>query len=54
MKAYTWCKNVYIPDVGRKSFADGYIGALAERTAWANVILQKMGSVNSHRNKRKG
>lgn len=46
MKAYTWCKNVYIPDVGRKSFADGYIGALAERTAWANVILQKMGSVN--------
>ena len=46
MKAYTWCKNVYIPDVGRKTFADGYIGALAERTAWANVILKKMGSVN--------
>ena len=46
MKAYTWCKNVYIADVGRRTFADGYIGALAERTAWANVILKQMGSVN--------
>lgn len=46
MKAYTWCKNVYIADVGRRNFPDGYIGALAERTAWANQVLRQMGSVN--------
>ena len=46
MKAYTWCKTSYIPDSGKKTFPDGYVGALTARTAWANKILQAMGSTS--------
>ena len=46
MKAYTWCKTSYMADGSRRTFKDGYIGALACRTSWANAVLSKMGSVN--------
>ena len=46
MKAYTWCKTSYMADGSRRTFNDGYIGALTCRTSWANAVLSKMGSVN--------
>ena len=46
MKAYTWCKTSYMADGSRRTFKDGYIGALTCRTSWANAVLSKMGSVN--------
>ena len=46
MKAYTWCKTSYVPDIGNKTFPDGYIGALTARTAWSNKILRAMGSTS--------
>lgn len=46
MKAYTWCKTSYMADGSRRTFSDGYIGALTCRTSWANAVLSKMGSVN--------
>ena len=46
MKAYTWCKTSYMADGSRRTFTDGYIGALTCRTSWANAVLSKMGSVN--------
>lgn len=33
-------------DGSRRTFKDGYIGALTCRTSWANAVLSKMGSVN--------
>lgn len=47
MKSYTWCKNSYVPYIGYRDFPDGYIGALTERTAWANKVLEAMGSKES-------
>ena len=46
MKSYTWCKTSYMADGSRRTFKDGYIGALTCRTSWANAVLSKMGSVN--------
>ena len=46
MKAYTWAKTVWIPNIGTKTFSDGYIGLLTNRTANANIILQAMGSTD--------
>ena len=46
MKAYTWCKTSYMADGSRRTFSDGYVGALTCRTSWANAVLSKMGSVN--------
>ena len=46
MKAYTWCKTSYMADGSRRTFKDGYIGALTCRISWANAVLSKMGSVN--------
>ena len=46
MCAYTWAKTVWIPNIGTKSFANGYIGLLTNRTANANIILQAMGSTD--------
>jgi len=47
MASYTWCKTVYIPDVGNRTFPDGYIGALSERTAWARKVLEAMGNMSA-------
>ena len=33
-------------DGSRRTFKDGYIGALTCRISWANAVLSKMGSVN--------
>ena len=47
MKSYTWCKKSWIADTGYQTFPDGYIGALASRTSFANKILKMMGSLSA-------
>ena len=46
MSAYTWAKNIDIPNLGRKHFSDGYTGLITNRTAYANIIVEALGGTN--------